>query len=150
MWKIQHGFRIILKEDTILLSNSWLDKYYSIRSNQIENLYLKMREIQKLKSFTEEEIIDVFQTIISHKEVINLINFFKQNNIMISYNIMKDVSDIKYHRQELFFDNFESSDENGYEINRRLQNKTILIPGLGGYGTYTAMLFARMGVKKLF
>ncbi|MFX3673885.1 MAG: ThiF family adenylyltransferase [Paenisporosarcina sp.] len=149
MWKIQHGFRINLKDDTILLSNSWLDKFYSIRSNNIEKLYIKMKEIQKLEFFTEDEIIGIFQTLISNTEALNLINYFKKNKIMISYNKMKDYSNAKYHRQEVFFDNFESSDENGHEINRQLQNKTVLIPGLGGYGTYTAMLLARMGIKKI-
>lgn len=54
-----------------------------------------------------------------------------------------------YDRQIRFFRGFEKENISGEELNRRLQNRTVLIVGVGGYGSWAALLCARMGIRNI-
>jgi hypothetical protein len=54
-----------------------------------------------------------------------------------------------YHRQIAFFDHYERPGLSGGDMNRRLQERTVVIPGLGGLGVWLALECARMGVRRI-
>jgi hypothetical protein len=54
-----------------------------------------------------------------------------------------------YDRQIRFLSFYEDAENSGPELNRRLQDRTVLIPGLGGLGGWIALLCARMGVRRI-
>lgn len=54
-----------------------------------------------------------------------------------------------YDRQIRFFRSFERDSLSGEIFNENLQNSTVLIAGLGGYGSWIALLCARMGIRTI-
>lgn len=58
-------------------------------------------------------------------------------------------SETVYDRQIRFFRTFENQSSSGELFNENLQNKTVLIVGLGGYGSWTAILCARIGIRNI-
>jgi hypothetical protein len=60
-----------------------------------------------------------------------------------------EATDSRFHRQILFFNGFERSDADGAEMNRRLQERTVAIVGLGGYGCWLALLCAQIGIRRI-
>jgi bacteriocin biosynthesis cyclodehydratase domain-containing protein len=52
-----------------------------------------------------------------------------------------------YDRQIRFFRLFETEDAPGSELNRRLQNRKVMIVGVGGVGGWIALMCARMGIR---
>jgi molybdopterin/thiamine biosynthesis adenylyltransferase len=54
-----------------------------------------------------------------------------------------------YDRQIRFLSLFESVDVSGLELNRRLQQRKVVIPGLGGLGGWLALLCARIGIREI-
>ncbi|HEY2961683.1 MAG TPA: TOMM precursor leader peptide-binding protein [Pyrinomonadaceae bacterium] len=54
-----------------------------------------------------------------------------------------------YDRQVRFFNAFETSELTGIDFNKQLQDRQVVIVGLGGYGTWLALLCARTGISKI-
>jgi len=54
-----------------------------------------------------------------------------------------------YDRQIRFFRSFEKQNRSGEQLNTELQDCTVLIVGLGGYGSWTALLCARIGIRNI-
>jgi len=54
-----------------------------------------------------------------------------------------------YDRQVRFFQAFETQTRDAAGLNRSLQERTVAVIGLGGYGTWLALLCARAGVERL-
>lgn len=54
-----------------------------------------------------------------------------------------------YDRQIRFFDLFENEEITGEAINNSLQSNKVLIVGLGGYGTWLALMCGRLGIKNI-
>jgi hypothetical protein len=54
-----------------------------------------------------------------------------------------------YDRQIRFLSFFETDESSGGTLNRRLQDRTVVIPGLGGLGGWIALLCARMGIRNI-
>lgn len=54
-----------------------------------------------------------------------------------------------YHRQIDFFDLFETPESTGRELNDRLQSSRVALIGLGGYGSWLALLLSRIGVRTI-
>lgn len=54
-----------------------------------------------------------------------------------------------YDRQIRYFRTFENQNFSGEQLNEKLQNRTVLIVGLGGYGSWTTLLCARMGIRNI-
>ncbi|HEM3439607.1 HesA/MoeB/ThiF family protein [Streptococcus suis] len=147
MWKIQHSFHFEHKNDSLFVQSDW--KKYKLRIS-IENSKIIYGVLQKLRyksfnSLSEFKKIIRRYTSLSNSE--KLLNLLIEKEILV--NIPVHASNLKFGRQENFFRNFESNGISAQQLNKELQSKTVLIVGLGGYGTNTAMLFARMGIKRL-
>jgi len=54
-----------------------------------------------------------------------------------------------YDRQIRFFSYYETDATSGLEMNRRLQDSTVMVCGLGGLGGWIALLCARLGVRRI-
>jgi len=54
-----------------------------------------------------------------------------------------------YDRHIKFFELFERPGVSGEDLHRRLQESTVVIPGLGGAGTWIALECARMGIRNI-
>jgi bacteriocin biosynthesis cyclodehydratase domain-containing protein len=54
-----------------------------------------------------------------------------------------------YDRQVIFFRAFETSNASAFSINKRLQESRVIIVGLGGYGTWIALLCSRIGIRHI-
>lgn len=63
--------------------------------------------------------------------------------------ISVQIDSTMYDRQIRFFRGFENQILTGETINDNLQDSTVLIVGLGGYGSWTALLCARMGIRNI-
>lgn len=54
-----------------------------------------------------------------------------------------------FDRQIRFFDLFETESQSGVDFNEKLQDSTVVLVGLGGYGVWLATMLYRMGVRRL-
>jgi hypothetical protein len=54
-----------------------------------------------------------------------------------------------YDRQIRFFNAFGTSEMSGVAFNQRLQERKVLLVGLGGYGTWLALLCSRIGIRHI-
>ncbi len=89
---------------------------------------------------------------VSETSLYSLIGALKKNGLLYEDN--DDFSctllqNSPYDRQIRFFRTFERTGFSGDNLNQNLQNKTVLITGLGGYGSWLALLCARMGIRKI-
>lgn len=57
-----------------------------------------------------------------------------------------NVEDKPFDRQIRFFNSFENDLVNGADYQKRLSQKTIVVVGLGGYGTWLTLFAMRMGI----
>lgn len=60
-----------------------------------------------------------------------------------------EVHDTLYDRQVRFLDTFETCTTNGDDFNKKLQNRKVVIIGLGAYGSWLALHCARLGIKHI-
>lgn len=54
-----------------------------------------------------------------------------------------------YHRQSEFFSLYERDFLTGQQMNHNLRNKTVMLVGVGGFGTWLALMLSRIGVQKI-
>ncbi len=79
-----------------------------------------------------------------------VINKLRINNLIIEEKERSfSPQDTLYDRQVRFFRSFETQNISGEQLNSALQNHTVLIVGLGGYGSWTALLCSRIGIKNI-
>ncbi len=60
-----------------------------------------------------------------------------------------NAEDRPYDRQIRFFNTYEGESNSGELIHKQLQQSTVLIVGLGGYGSWLSVLMAKTGVKSI-
>ncbi|MGA8165409.1 MAG: ThiF family adenylyltransferase [Waddliaceae bacterium] len=95
-------------------------------------------------------------------ESLSIKHEIKKNTLLVLFSRLKDLGllveekakisllqESLYDRQIRFFRSFENQNRSGEELNQNLQHRTVLIVGLGGYGSWTALLCARMGIKTI-
>lgn len=104
------------------------------------------------------EALAILQTVtgLSEENASRLLSFLQERGIVLyekqSIHTSQASSGCNFEfftRQEDFFSHFETSQTSSQEMNERLQNRTVLIVGLGGYGTWITLLMARMGIRKI-
>lgn len=149
MIKFQHSYLIALENDSILFFSQWFRKEYKLTTSSNLKLYEILSTLQSgffsEKKFLKIMLSEGYSSDFGYK----LLRILLDKKILI-YTHEKDKEYRgRYGRQELFLDNFERDYQNGEYLNNELQNKRVVIVGVGGYGTWTAMLFARMGVKHI-
>ncbi|WP_205245331.1 HesA/MoeB/ThiF family protein, partial [Comamonas kerstersii] len=83
---------------------------------------------------------------VSNEEVLELINDFSKENIVHKH-FENSYKDNKYSRQIEFFNNYY--DDNGIEIQKKLENKKVAILGLGGIGSWIITNIIMSGIKNI-
>lgn len=85
------------------------------------------------------------------KNLLKLIEFLKTKKLLIHCQNLSSAlpEDTLYDRQIRFFNSFEVDGCEGKDFNDRLQNKKIVIVGLGAYGSWLALHCARLGIKHI-
>ena len=100
----------------------------------------------------EETLLVAKNNNISATLIYSLINKLKEME-MILEDAREDLSILPqntlYDRQIRFFRSFEREGASGENLNENLQKSSILIAGLGGYGSWIALLAARMGIRNI-
>lgn len=151
MIKIQHSFYIKKEKNELFFINSWKKKNYKITTIKAEEIFRILIFFQRKSNFFEEDLnIELKKINLSFDYIHKFLNFLYEKKILIKINQKVLESYARYNRQELFFSNFEDDNLDGIEINKKIQEKKILIIGLGGYGSWLAMFCARMGIKNIF
>jgi len=136
-------------DGTCELHSPFLGKRFGISSNQA-NISSLLKDLQNGVSYPEE-----FEALSSKygfaKNFLNTIySKLKENKLLIEEEVkVSSPQQSLYDRQIRFFRSFENKDFSGEELHENLQHRTIVIVGLGGYGSWTALLCARMGVKNI-
>lgn len=85
------------------------------------------------------------------KKLLKFIEFLKAKGLLIRCHNLSSTSpeDTLYDRQIRFFNSFEFNECEGKDFNAQLQNKKIVIVGLGAYGNWLALHCARLGIKHI-
>lgn len=100
-------------------------------------------------------VVDSIQTLSTQintsPEVINyVLTILKEHNAITTFNKSDiDNKNELYDRQILFFDEFSTTTSNGINFNNKLQDKKVMIIGMGGYGTWLSLLCARIGIRQI-
>lgn len=148
--RFQSGWEINKKGENIIeISSPFKKKKYKFKSENpsffdvINSLSEGIQYPEDLPKFTEKFGI-------KESTLHSLILKFKTYGIIIEdEKIPSPILETLYDRQIRFFRTFETQTSSGEQINDNLQNKTVLIVGLGGYGSWVALLCARMGIRNI-
>ena len=142
---------------------------YSITPEHIEIRSDVFGRVFKIKGLTVEDaiyLLNCLKTGIKEKSLTDrflnletsqsrkfttLVNFLKEKKLLVTRSSITErkINDSLYDRQIRFFDSFETDEYDGEKFNANLQNKKVVIVGLGAYGTWLALHCARLGIKNI-
>ncbi|PJD94645.1 MAG: hypothetical protein CK425_11095 [Parachlamydia sp.] len=143
-WVVKKGVK-----DIVEVSSSLKMKKYEIMSKN-PFVYIFLKSLSEGIKYPEDLPDIAKKYCLKEKFVNSLISKFKSYGILIEdEKIISPPLDTIYDRQIRFFRTFEHQTLSGEQINDNLQNRTILIVGLGGYGSWTGLLCARMGIRNI-
>jgi len=136
-------------ENILLISSAFKKKSYEVKSNNpaifsfLDILKEGIKYPEDLSRFAEELGL-------AESSLNSITLKFKSLEILIEDEKVRHATlETAYDRQIRFFRTFENKTSSGELFNENLQNKTVLIVGLGGYGSWTAILCARIGIRNI-
>ncbi|WP_068468518.1 ThiF family adenylyltransferase [Candidatus Protochlamydia phocaeensis] len=148
--RLQSSWEIRKKEGNVIeISSSFRKKKYEIKSEN-PSIFLFLNSLSKGIQYPEDlpKIAEKFG--LKENSLHSLISKFKSYGIFIEDDKSPSPTlETLYDRQIRFFRTFENQTTSGEQINENLQNRTVLIVGLGGYGSWVALLCARMGIRNI-
>jgi len=131
------------------LSSSILGKGFGIKS-QPRLLYPFLKALQEGIHYPDDLTALSLKFDLEESVLEKVINTLKMHGLIIQENEKPHAAqDALYDRQVRFFRSFETQNISGEQLNSALQNRTVLIVGLGGYGSWTALLCSRIGIKNI-
>ncbi len=136
-------------EKVIEIYSSFKKKKYEIKSEN-PSIFLFLNLLSEGIQFPEDltKVAEKFD--LKEGSLHLLISKFKSYGILIEDDQVRSATlETLYDRQIRFFRTFENQIYSGEQINENLQNSTVLIIGLGGYGSWVALLCARMGIRNI-
>jgi molybdopterin-synthase adenylyltransferase len=148
----------------IILQSSWRLKFVSegielrsllrrsgfiIRTNQKD-------QFKRLFELLEKGVnrVDAIEALADYSElpsyvIMSMLNHLYSIDAIVPVHFEDEDGFSRHDRQRRFFNGFETSTRAGAEFNRLLQNRRVIIVGLGGYGGWLAMVCARIGIKEI-
>ncbi|NIA72317.1 ThiF family adenylyltransferase [Pelagibius litoralis] len=78
-----------------------------------------------------------------------LLHRLQQQNVVVETHPETSTEADQYDRQVRFFDFFERDGISGADLDYRLRHRKVIVVGIGGYGTWLALLLGRLGVKRI-
>lgn len=150
--RLQSSWKIKKTEDGVIEFFSEIrKKKYGIKSKN-SALYSFLDNFKLGIEYPKDILLEAKRNGISETSINSLIENLVKKEILIedyedmSYLLPKDTL---YDRQIRFFRSFERKEFSGENLNENLQKSTVLIAGLGGYGSWIALLCARMGIRNI-
>lgn len=138
------------------------NEYFEI-SSDVFNLKFKFKGftsdfskklLQQLQEGIREDLLwDCFynEHESNRKNFKTLISFLKEKKLLITCSDISNLppEDTLYDRQIRFLSSFETNEHTGKEFNKKLQNRKVVIVGLGAYGSWLLLHCARLGIKHI-
>jgi len=123
-------------------------RFKGLPENSVEPL------LKSLQDGVKEEKLFIDLAIRQHetkKKIKTIISFLKEKNFLIHTHDLFNTppEDTPYDRQIRFFNSFETDIYSGKEFNKKLQNRKVVIVGLGAYGSWLALHVSRLGIKNI-
>lgn len=139
------------------------DDYFDIKSDVLNKAFkfkgfspdFLNKFLPQLQEGMPENILNILYDSVgskSHRENIKkLVGFLKEKGFLITCTevINSEPEDTLYDRQIRFLNSFETNELSGQDFNQKLQNRKIVIIGLGAYGNWLALHCARLGIKHI-
>ena len=148
--RFQSSWEIRKKGENIVeIASSFKKKKYEIK---LENpsTFLFLNSLSEGIQYPEDLAKAAEKFNLKESSLHSLISKFKSYGVLIEDDKVRNTTlETLYDRQIRFFRTFENQTSSGEQINENLQNSTVLIVGLGGYGSWTALLCARMGIRNI-
>jgi hypothetical protein len=140
-----------LYEDNFEIKSELFGNTFRFRGFSKECSKLILSNLQN--GLLENNAIDLLSDITksTKNKIEELISFLLLKKYLIK---CKDINiqppkDTLYDRQIRFLDSYEGDGFDGNQINKILQNKKVVIVGLGAYGSWLALHSARLGIKHI-
>lgn len=142
-WEIRETAEGILE-----LSSSTFGKSFGIKSAH-PSTFLFLQTLQEGLYYPQELPVVSEKLGMEESMLDNIISKLKTHGLVIEGENPLPPQNTLYDRQLRFFRSFEDQNRSGEQLNSQLQERTVAIVGLGGYGSWIALLCARMGIKKI-
>jgi len=149
--RIQNSCKFVIHADFFEISSDVFNKAFRFQGL---NLELAAQLLKRLHEGIEEE--DLFKKLSleknkDHIEMARIVNFLKEKGFLINSTDLSILppEDALYDRQVRFFNSFENNNFSGNTFNTKLQNRKVVIVGLGAYGSWLALHCARLGIKHI-
>jgi molybdopterin-synthase adenylyltransferase len=136
-------------KDILEISSSILGKGFGIKS-QSRLLYPLLKAMEEGIQYPDDLTTLSLKFGLEESDLEKVISTLKMNGLIIQENEKPHAAqDTLYDRQVRFFRSFENQNISGEQLNSTLQDRSVLIVGLGGYGSWTALLCSRIGIKNI-
>ena len=150
-YKIQRSYYFSSDNNYVFMNNPWLRKSYRIKIRKNIEISELLHEFAQLEYFSKAEIINALLMLqIGETSAQLLFKKLYQKGIILDFFDEYELQNNRYSRQLLFFENFEQNQFSATEMQNKLKNLKVLIPGLGGYGSWLALFCAQMGVGHIY
>jgi molybdopterin-synthase adenylyltransferase len=136
----------------VQLSSMAANKRLQIRDKNHSATQILSRLATGVPTLEAVEIVaDVGQ--LSQEHARDFLNTLRAHGALVERHAGDDLGELTgmslYDRQIRFLSFYETEEESGFALNRRLQQSSVLLAGIGGLGGWIALLLARMGVRSI-
>ncbi len=148
--RLQSSWMVRKKEDDVIdLFSSFKQQNYEIKSDN-PSFYLFLKSLEKGINYPDDLMSVAKEFNFKTETVDALIAKLRSYDLLIEDHKNENPPlETLYDRQVRYFRTFEDNTCSGEQLNDNLQNKTVLIVGLGGYGSWIALLCARIGIRNI-
>jgi len=145
---IQRGWQYYSTPEGVELASIIVQDRLRIRGKheQLDILLATLRDGVPVDTVAEELAARSGYPVASVRRLLQ--QLWEHNALVETPHLVMDLDNL-YDRQIRFLSAFETTDTSGIALNARLQDRTVLIVGMGGYGTWLALLCARMGIRRI-
>ena len=147
--RLQSSWTYALAEEGIELFSGINKLRFKIKGNR-KNLYALFREFQV--GFSMATLSEIAQKCsLNDSTVQKIIDILEKKGAFVARDRALERTDYHelYDRQIRFFDFFETQEQTGHNFHESLINSRVLIIGVGSYGTWLALMCARMGIRNI-
>jgi len=149
--RFQNSCNYILEESSLEIRSDIFNKIFRFKGLPL-NLLEKLTQDLQCGIEEKELFVNLSKEYEVYKSKIEqLLSFLKEKKLIINTSDLSTPApeDTLYDRQVRFLNSFENSDFSGYQLNEKLQNKKVVIIGLGAYGSWLSLHCSRLGIKNI-
>jgi hypothetical protein len=142
--EVRPGWRIRRIGDEIEAAGLFVGKRFSIKLSKAEDVTGKYDEILSLLNAGAHPLTDFTGSAQPLLEALT-----ECGAVRLRHAEKHITEDDRFDRQRRFFDQFSHAAANGDDFDANLRSSTVCFIGLGGIGSQLAVLFSRMGLRKV-